>query len=491
MITISTGGIGPMDIVANTKAKGASKEEEKAVDAFASLMNMVSSNQEQEGVLPAEDVDVSEVAPAKDVAKDYETYSKQEQVEVSEDKFKDTEKSQVKEDTQAADVKTTDSEVEKEDSLVDQAVALIKEVKATLKDALNLTDEELEGLLADMGIDASQLLIGDNLKNFILQFKGATTVDLLVNEDLANLVADITNEVSQIIQNYNSIDGIDFQQFVADNAETVEFALQDNVKDADIIVDDAISVNADKTPVVEENNQVDVAEVDYEESKSDTKILDNKVESNIGDDGLAGKVKVTNTSESGQSMTQDKSSQQSNQQIVANFNQAIDNTVNTNVTVDATTFVDQVQEADIIRQIIDQIKVNAGKEIQSMEVQLNPENLGKVYVNVEAKDGVMQAKIVAETEAAKNAIENNLAILKENFSTSELKVEAIEVMVAAYGFFEGNQSGDFNNEEQTNDTSKAIGGVNVNALDEEELTDEEVLEVEIMKSKGNTVSYTV
>ena len=38
---------------------------------------------------------------------------------------------------------------------------------------------------------------------------------------------------------------------------------------------------------------------------------------------------------------------------------------------------------------------------------------------------------------------------------------------------------------------KAHYTINVNDLNEEELTEEEELEVEIMKTKGNTVSYTV
>ena len=207
---------------------------------------------------------------------------------------------------------------------------------------------------------------------------------------------------------------------------------------------------------------------------------------------MADKITVDSSSDGTDSATKGQTSEQNNsQQVVTSFNQALDNTVNANVNVDVVTFTTDVQEADIIRQIIDQIKVTATKEIQSMEVQLNPENLGKVYVNVEAKDGVMQAKIIAETEAAKSAIENNLAILKENFSNNEIKVEAIEVMVAAYGFFEESQNGDFDNQEQTNDTSKSIGSINVSDLGDEELTEEEELEVEIMKSKGNTVSYTV
>ena len=497
MITISTGGIGPMDIVANTKSKGMSKAEEKNIDAFASLMNMVSTKQEQSVSMDTDGLDVSEeIAPTKDSTSEYDVYSKQESVEAAKDKLQNTEKTTVKEDTETAGVKETEKKVESDEQTVDKVVTLINEVKAVLKDKLNITDEELENILSDMGINVSDLLIGENLKNFILQVQGASSVDLLVNEDLANLVADLTNlvadltnQVSELINQYGFGDtGVDIQQFVAENSETIEQVLQNQDENVDNIIDDVkkVQVNngqaVDTEEVMLDENEVDVVRKDVNfEGQTDAKAVN---------DGFAEKITVANASDDGQAMNHEQSSQQNNQQIATSFNQALDNTINSNVNIDATTFTNNVQEADIIRQIIEQIKVNTGREVQSMEVQLNPENLGKVYVNVETKDGVMQAKIIAETEAAKNAIEHNLAVLKENFSNNELKVEAIEVMVAAYGFFEEGQNENFDNQEQTNDASQSMKGINV-ADTQSELTEEEELEVEIMKTKGNTVSYTV
>ena len=489
MITISTGGIGPMDIMASTKAKGTSKEEEKAVDAFASLMNMVSTRQEQADISPEKELGVSEVAPEKSATSDYEAYSKQEEVNASKDKLQNTEKTVAKEDTQTNDVKETDVDSNGEDN-IDKAISLVKDVKNALKEALGITDEEFEDILADMGIDITQLLVGDNLKNFVLQAMGAENVDILVNEKLANLVTDITNTITELVKEHGFSDVAEAGEFIVDNADAIEVAIKNIDENVDIIVDDNV-IATDKEMSVEVKAEVE-AETGEDVNPHNVKnTTDNKSENQIGDDSLNGKITVESTADDGGQASKGHTGEQNNQQIITNFNQALDNTVNASVNVDTTVFTTNVQEADIIRQIIDQIKVTASKEVQSMEVQLNPENLGKVYVNVEAKDGVMQAKIIAETEAAKNAIENNLAILKENFSNNEIKVEAIEVMVAAYGFFEESQNGDFDNQEQANDTSKSIGGINVNDLGEEELTQEEELEVEIMKSKGNTVSYTV
>lgn len=47
----------------------------------------------------------------------------------------------------------------------------------------------------------------------------------------------------------------------------------------------------------------------------------------------------------------------------------------------------------------------------------------------------MQAQIIAETEAAKAAVESGLAVLKEAFENQDLKVDAIEVMVGTPDYF--------------------------------------------------------
>ena len=65
-------------------------------------------------------------------------------------------------------------------------------------------------------------------------------------------------------------------------------------------------------------------------------------------------------------------------------------------------------------------------------MQLNPENLGKVTVMLATEESGITAKITAETEMAKNAIEQQLTILKENFEKQGLKVTEIEVTIASH-----------------------------------------------------------
>ena len=185
-------------------------------------------------------------------------------------------------------------------------------------------------------------------------------------------------------------------------------------------------------------------------------------------------------------------SQSTENPIITNINHAINEAMQIeNVEADLT-YSDAVEQADIVRQVIDSIKVNISKENTSITVQLNPENLGKVQVSVANRNGIMQAQIVAETESARHAIENSIAVLKETFDNHELKVEAVEVMVAPQNFFNnGNNEDGFNGNNQ-NKTSHGMSKLNINEdMDGDELSEDDKLAVTMMKAQGNSVSYSI
>lgn len=118
-------------------------------------------------------------------------------------------------------------------------------------------------------------------------------------------------------------------------------------------------------------------------------------------------------------------------------------------------------------------------------MQLYPEHLGRIQINVVAKEGVMTASIVAETESAKQAIEAGLLNLREAMDQQELKVESIEVMVSTTAFeSKGGQEQSFDEKGSSNPRRK----IDISELDEE-ITVEDEAEVEKMKVSGSSVSY--
>ena len=101
----------------------------------------------------------------------------------------------------------------------------------------------------------------------------------------------------------------------------------------------------------------------------------------------------------------------------------------------------RVSEADIVNQVIDQIKLSSGRELTSIEVMLNPERLGSVHVTVTAKNGILSAQIAAQNEQVKTALENQVTALKENFQNQGIKVEAVEITVMTHQFEAGQNFG--------------------------------------------------
>ena len=85
----------------------------------------------------------------------------------------------------------------------------------------------------------------------------------------------------------------------------------------------------------------------------------------------------------------------------------------------------------IIKQITDDIRLYAKADTTSLEIQLEPETLGKVGITVTSKAGTITAQLVVQNEVAKEAIESQMATLKESFASQDIKVDAVEVTIAS------------------------------------------------------------
>lgn len=153
-----------------------------------------------------------------------------------------------------------------------------------------------------------------------------------------------------------------------------------------------------------------------------------------------------------------------------------------------------IDTMDIIRQVAEKMRVSISEDMTSMELQLNPEHLGKVYMQVTAKEGTVSAQITAANEAVKNALEMQMAELKENLGQSGVRVNAIEVTVASHAF-EQNLEQNSNREEQKGERAEAASrrrNIRLDSLEEFEdlMTEEEALTARIMRENGNTMDLT-
>ena len=114
--------------------------------------------------------------------------------------------------------------------------------------------------------------------------------------------------------------------------------------------------------------------------------------------------------------------------------QRLDNTVREVFAASESTMTGDVDMENILRQINEAVRVNMSDTSTSMELQLNPESLGKVSIQVVAKNGVITANIATQDEAVRRAVEAQVVSLKETLNNQGIKVEAVEVTIASHSF---------------------------------------------------------
>lgn len=156
----------------------------------------------------------------------------------------------------------------------------------------------------------------------------------------------------------------------------------------------------------------------------------------------------------------------------------------------------QIDAIDLIEQIARQVRVTVSAAATSMEMQLNPEHLGKIYLNISEREGVIRAQIAAQNETVKEALETQVAELRQSLHQQGVKVDAIEVTVATHEF-EQNLEQNARQEEQMQQhreevQKQARRNLNMNDLDGLAglMSEEEELAARIMRDNGNQVDLT-
>ena len=154
-----------------------------------------------------------------------------------------------------------------------------------------------------------------------------------------------------------------------------------------------------------------------------------------------------------------------------------------------------IDTMDLIEQVAEQVRVHISEGTTSMEMQLNPENLGKVYVNVYSREGTIHAQLAASNESVRAALETQVADLRQNLTQAGVKVDAIEVTVASHEFERNlEQNGESEKQQGERQEEKVSHRRNLNSDSLDELsglmTEEETLAAQIMRDNGNSVDLT-
>ena len=349
---------------------------------------------------------------------------------------------------------------------------LAEDVKDKLEEELDISDKDLENIMQLLGITSLQLLQPENLRQVVLEASGQQdAAALLTNEDLLgdlNSVLQFLNSgLDQIAEDYNLSDEV--------LADMISDLQSENMPDAiqtDGTFDEKIAQATNHDDNVQDAHAENLTQ-QQSQKQDDTNKVEQADDTNDANDAievLKSKTTVTNNnddathSQTGSQHHNEHTLEQSNHptenlsQASQNIFQTVQNTFATYM--DGQTAV--VDTVNVIRQVVDAIKITTGNQLQSIEIQLTPENLGKVNMTVSAKAGVITAQITAENEQVKKVIENQMTTLKQE---KGIKVDAIEVTVRGHEFEAGHnlQGENESDQRQGRNTRRRI---NLNELNE-------------------------
>jgi len=201
------------------------------------------------------------------------------------------------------------------------------------------------------------------------------------------------------------------------------------------------------------------------------------------------------------SQTESKEKPQTNKEIKIEQNtqtvSAFDNFRNIapETPVAATEPLSQVDTQNIIRQISDYMRLNVSGPETSLEMQLNPANLGRVGINISVREGAVTAQIAVENATVKQALESQMVTLRENMNNQGLKVEAVEVTIASHEFEQNLENGAPTGQQQSqpggegrqNERNRNLNLQDLTAEGLEEMPEEQQLAARIMKDNGNSM----
>ncbi|MHB8131439.1 MAG: flagellar hook-length control protein FliK, partial [Mobilitalea sp.] len=389
--------------------------------------------------------------------------------------------------TKSEEVKdVTTEELTPDEQTMAQIVGMLQSIRNAVMEELNLTSEGLDQLLADHGMSTVDLLGQENLQQLVLANSGESNLlATLTDESLANTMKQLLQTVEGIKTEANMQLSTEQIKAILTKLELpVETQVQTQTSTEAVIPNEQMLVSGGAEGKLQKTNTVNVAEDDKEQLTT---------EKNTNKDNSVGTAKLTEAKGSDTGAQADANSNGSKElKAEDQFQTFVDNLVKVSqgTQVEFSGNLVQVTELrDIANQIIERIKVSIQPDQTSMELQLNPENLGKVNLSIQSKNGVLTAQFVVQNELSKEAIESQLHTLRETLNQQGIKVEAIEVTVSTYAFEQNTSEGsDSQTDAQKNRSGKQISLED--ALNMTELSEEESNVEDITGMRGSQVDYT-
>ena len=386
--------------------------------------------------------------------------------------------------------KTDDADMQKVDQAVEE---FAKEVQQEVKELLGVDDAQLEAAMKELGLTYQDLMDPVNLANLVMNLTGEEDqLGLLMNADFQELMQNVEvlskNLLQELGMTPQEVAEV-FAQLEQNAAQITEEVPQQMQEVTDTQADVLKVQQTDDVQITEQKSQVtgltetNAAATESVESDGNVQNVEEPVsqEVRVENDQTASQQEGQQeeapensmTTEDDASLLQQNDTTEKSIFTEHTFQQTVQTIRTDNITAAPTTAVPQnvvFNTLDVIRQVSEFTRVMYQGDTTSMEMQLNPENLGKIYVQVTAKEGVVTAHLAVQNEIVKEALENQTIQLRENM----------------------NQQGSAQDEQREQASKSPRRNISMNQLDELSglMSEEEMLVAKIMRDNGNSVDFT-
>lgn len=356
-------------------------------------------------------------------------------------------------DSHKITVKADKNQTPAENEMPTEEIA--EKVTTLLQNVFGLSKEDVEDLLEQLGITPMDLIVDvtgaqqlqatgntSNINALILEMHGVEDFSaMLVSDELTSDWTQITQGISEILEQVSEVpqDSQDMQSFLQN-----------------------------LTDVIKENKNVPEEYEGKENSESDMVVT-----SVVSDQNTAVTVEVSN--ESGQSDAFAQDSQTGSQPAAEAENSLpafVDRLTQAFEPGTENAEIRQVSMQEIVDQVVNHIRIRVLPQTTSMELQLNPESLGRVHLSVSSNQGVATATLTVQNEMAKEALESQLVVLRENLESQGLKVESVEVNVSNFGFKNQEDSNNHNFDQKKGSAKRFRVDAGKQALDGDNVSQE-------------------
>ena len=355
--------------------------------------------------------------------------NEKDKTEVDDKSFKNNsvKKDSVKKDeVSGSDNKTKNTSDEKTQSKKDEKVENTEQKDASVSDKnQNLKDTKQENLTSEENVDTNVYMLNMSMiqndvnqaqvqEDTVLLFDVSEETDaqLVKAKDISfenTALNDLQNDVKQKVKSENT-DMIELDD---------EFSALDVKEETDVVrtFKEVVKDVTDKKDSQRDNLSIenDVTKIDIKREisllKEDAKIvINNQINENLNTNNDLDIDNPINISIDATGMR--------------NF--VISNKISTHTIAKSTFANEQIQN---FAKVVDEMRVAFRGNKTTFDIKLEPESLGKLSVRINSENGVFNASFYVDSQKAKQAIENDLHILRQSLLEQGVNIQEINVQV--------------------------------------------------------------